>query len=532
MTFTRRDFLQGTAGLAVAAAGGLACGASRSRVGLDAAPGSGPPFLHGVASGDPLADRVILWTRVTPPPGGEGPLDVRWELASDPGMRSVVARGRSLARPEADYVTKVDAAPLEPGLSYYYRFDVLGEASAVGRTRTLPAGHVDRLRFGVCSCANYPQGHFNAYASLAARADLDAVIHLGDYIYEYGRDGYGGDAELGRDVDPALEILSLVDYRRRYAQYRSDPQLQAAHQRHPFIAVWDDHEIANNAWSTGAENHQPATEGAFAKRRAAAVRAYFEWMPIRAFPRQPGRIYRSFRFGDLADLVLLDTRLIGRDAPVESHDFAGAGDSSRTLLGPAQHAWLDTQLRDSQAAGSVWRLLGQQIMLAGRSREGGYLNGDSWDGYRASRSRLIEQLGPAGIPDVVTLTGDYHSSWAMDVALDPMSEAAYQPATGQGSVAVEFVVPAISSTPLARNPGVPAGYADAVRQLPHVRGVDLDHNGYVLLDVDRERVQAEWYFERDVGRPVPDARFAGAFATARGAHRIEQVTAQSRPRAV
>ena len=521
VTITRREFLKGSAGLAVAVSGAAGCAAGVSKRGLPRSEDVSAPFLHGVASGDPLADRVVLWTRVTPPSGHAGAIDVRFEVARDPDMRTVVTEGRFATRLEVDWVAKVDAASLEPGRTYFYRFNALGKASPVGRTRTLPAGGIDRLRFGVCSCSNYPQGYFNAYANLAARDDLDAVLHLGDYIYEYGRDG--GDAGLGRDVLPAREILALSDYRTRYAQYRRDPHLQAVHRRHPFIAVWDDHEIANNAWSGGAENHQPETEGAFEARRVAAVRAYFEWMPIRAFPDGAGRIYRSFRFGDLADLIMLDTRLIGRDAIATREDPSAAADPHRTLLGAAQEAWLDDRLRASQDAGTAWRVLGQQVMLAGRARDGASMNPDSWDGYRASRSRLLGRLGPGGVRDVVTLTGDYHSSWAMELALDPLSEASYRPETGEGAVGVEFVAPGISSLPLGAVPGVPEGYAAGARQLPQVRYVDVDHNGYMLLDIDRERAQAEWYFERDVSRPVPDERFASAFATARGSHRLEEV---------
>lgn len=520
MTLNRRDFLKASASLAAVSVGSAGCLSSASRTGLARTADVAPPFLHGVASGDPLADRVILWTRVTPPPGLHEGFDVRFEVASDPGMRSIVSKGRVVARASSDYTIKVDPASLAPGRSYFYRFDALGEASPVGRTRTLPEGRVDRLRFGVASCANYPQGYFNAYSSLAQRGDLDAVLHLGDYLYEYGRDGYGGDAGLGRDVDPAHEILSLADYRARYAQYRSDPDLQSVHLQHPFIAIWDDHEIANNSWRDGAANHQPETEGDYAARRAAAVRAYFEWMPIRE--STPGRIYRSFRFGDLADLVMLDTRIIGRDAIAANGDRATALDPGRSILGDTQAAWLERELSASKQAGTAWRVLGQQVMLASHSRPEDRMNPDAWDGYRASRSRLLSNLGPGRVPDVVTLTGDYHSSWAMDVAPDPFASS-YRPDSGSGAVSVEFVAPAISSEPLGATPGLPESFASDAQQLPHVRWIDVEHNGYLLLDIDRERSQGEWYFERDVTRPVPDEHFGAAFATARGASRLEAV---------
>ena len=516
MAPTRRDFLVSSAGLAVAAlapVAQMACGRAAGPRAIESPGERMAPFLHGVASGDPLADRVILWTRVTPPPGHQGPLEVRWEIAKDPGMREIVGRGRAAGHPDRDYTVKVDAPSLAPGGTWYYRFDALGQASPVGRARTLPVGRVEQLRLGVASCSSYPTGYFNAYASLAAREELDAVLHLGDYIYEAGRDDPYGGSTLGRDSLPVHEIVSLADYRARYAQHRTDPDLQLLHRQHAFIAVWDDHEIANNAWRTGAENHQPESEGSYAARRAAAVRAYFEWMPIRE--SGPDRIYRSFRYGDLADLIMLDTRLIGRDAPPQAEDkgmVVGlehiADDPRRTLLGAAQEAWLEQELQRSQQAGTRWRLLGQQTMLAKRSRPGEYMNGDAWDGYRASRTRLLDQIGPAGVPDVVTLTGDYHSAWAMEVAHDSFDERRYRPGTGEGSLGVEFVAPAISATPAGHISGNPAEFAAEALADPHVQYADGAHNGYMLVDVDRKHTRASWFFERDVTRPVPD-EFAG-----------------------
>ncbi|MGF1605454.1 MAG: alkaline phosphatase D family protein [Rhodothalassiaceae bacterium] len=300
---TRRGFLQASAaGAGAAGLGGCAKAASAR-------------FTHGVASGDPLTDRVIVWTRVVPDAQGE-PVPVRWQIAEDEAFERIVSNGETAADPARDYTVKVDAGGLSAGRAYFYRFLTEGQTSPVGRTRTLPEGSVDQVRFAVCSCSNYPQGYFTAYREMAKEPDIDAVLHLGDYFYEY-EDGRYSDPEIvaaGRAVDPANEIVSLEDYRRRYALYRSDPDLQAVHAAHPWIAVWDDHEIANDTYKNGAENHQPEQEGPFAERRAAAIQAWREWMPVRDPANGPGdKIYRRFDFGDLASLIMLDTRLIGRD---------------------------------------------------------------------------------------------------------------------------------------------------------------------------------------------------------------------------
>ncbi|MET0214500.1 MAG: alkaline phosphatase D family protein, partial [Vicinamibacterales bacterium] len=234
-------------------------------------------FRHSVASGDPLTDRVILWTRVTPPAGHSDsrPLEVRWRVASDEKMSSIVARGTAQAAAERDFTVKVDAGSLQPGATYYYAFDSAGEQSPIGRTKTLPDRGAQRLRLGQVSCSNYPTGYFNVYRCLANRPDLDAVVHLGDYIYEFAASRYS-DPSIRRSVEPVSEIVTLADYRTRYAYYRNDPDLQAVHHQHPFIVVWDDHELANDAWSGGAGNHN-ASQGDWKVRQRAAYRAYLEW---------------------------------------------------------------------------------------------------------------------------------------------------------------------------------------------------------------------------------------------------------------
>lgn len=270
-------------------------------------------FAHGVASGDPREDGAIIWTRVTPE--NAGPVPVRWIVARNRELTDVVKSGVVNAEEVRDYTVKIDVRGLRPGAPYFYGFRAGDQQSAIGKTRTLPRGRLDRLTMGVVSCASYAHGFFNAYEALAARQDVDVVIHLGDYIYEYGLSGYGGDValRLGRIPDPEIELNSLQDYRRRHAQYKTDSDLQAAHAVAPWIVVWDDHEVANDSWMGGAENHN-AGEGEWASRKRAALQAYYEWMPIRE-PEQ-GRAFeainRSFRFGDLVTLVMLETRLLAR----------------------------------------------------------------------------------------------------------------------------------------------------------------------------------------------------------------------------
>ncbi|HWO13029.1 MAG TPA: alkaline phosphatase D family protein, partial [Polyangiaceae bacterium] len=368
MTLSRRRFLSQATPLGllpfIPACAGRAEGDAPGSEVAGLAPGE--LFRHGVASGDPLADAVILWTRVTPPEGttADG-LDVEWRVASDPGLADVVARGSALATAETDFCVKVDVTGLAAASVYYYDFGVLGARSGVGRTKTLPAAGVSRARLAVVSCANYPAGYFTVYRLLAARNDLDLVLHLGDYLYEYANGTYGDGQAIGRIPVPDRELLTLDDYRARHAQYKADADLQELHRQHPMIAVWDDHEIANDGYRDGAANHQPAVEGDWALRKEGAMRAYFEWMPIRPPASGESRVYREFEFGDLFDLILLDTRYAGRDAPaVRSCDQAALEDGARGLLGAEQEGWLFAGLRASSARGARWRLLAQQVMLA------------------------------------------------------------------------------------------------------------------------------------------------------------------------
>lgn len=440
-------------------------------------------FQHGVASGDPLSDRVILWTRVSPSADLRQELDVSWWVALEPSAASPVRSGQTTASVERDYTVKLDVSGLAPDTSYYFGFTSQGERSAVGRTRTLPIENVEQVRLAVTSCANYPQGYFNAYRDIAQTEDLHAVLSLGDYLYEYANDEYGDGAALDRVPAPNREIVTLGDYRARHAQYKTDVDLQAAHAAHPWIVIWDDHESANDSWQGGAQNHNPEQgEGGWAPRRAAAIKAYYEWMPIREVPTG---LFRSFRFGDLADLVMLDTRLEGRDEQVARDDFAAASDPSRTLLGPVQESLFLDHLSHTQSTQVQWKIVGQQVVFAPATDGVTSFNPDSWDGYTAARSRVVNHIDEQGIDNVIILTGDVHSAWAMEVP----SEG------GDKNHAVEFVTPAVSSPPLASTSQVMKDLvARAESELEHVRYIDGLNNGYLVVEVDHQRARAEWMY--------------------------------------
>ena len=495
-----------------------------------------PPFAHGVASGDPLADRVMLWTRLTPSAeatpgsGAGGTVTVRWTVARDPELRSVVRRGTARTGPGRDHTVKVDVDRLEPARTYYYAFEYDGQRSVVGTTRTGPAADATPgdLRFALVSCSNFEGGYFAGYRGIAERDDLDFVLHVGDYIYEYEVGYYGAGPEIGREHEPDADIVTLDEYRQRYACYREDPDLRAVHAAHPFIMMWDDHEVADDNWKGGAFNHDEETQGPFEERVAAATQAYFEWLPIREHTADPRRLYRRFELGGLATLHMIDSRSY-RSEQVGTDEFdPGAADPrpdpevddpDRTMLGAEQKAWFKEGLSNS---GATWQLIGNPQMitpvlfpplpdeLTGQimdmtgvlPRQGAGWNKDQWDGYRAARQEILEHLADNGIDNTVFFTGDIHSSWACDVPLDPGSYPT------SPSVAAELVGTSVTSDNLDEITGSPPRTTSiAVEESfkgnnRHIKMIEFDSHGFSIVDVSGERVHMDWWYLRS--EEIPD----------------------------
>ena len=518
-TLARRDVLKG-AGALMAATG--------FRVEFPAAGSSeagGVSFPWGVASFDPTNDAVLIWTRVEPPPDG-GPVRLRWVVARDAGLAEEVASGPVDVSGDSDHCAVVDATGLEPGRTWWYAFmSDGGDRSPVGRTRTMPEGVVERLRLGVVSCSRYATAGFAAYRALADR-EIDVVVHLGDYIYEDGSAGT-------RAHEPAERLVTLAHYRARYAQHRTDPDLRALHARHPMIAVWDDHEVAGNAWRDGATGHDATVDGPWLDRLLAAGRAHEEWLPGRTRRGESdGRLqaWRSLPLGGLAELVVLDTRTWGRDEQPRSPSEVGGpppggpSGSSRSMLGDDQLAFARQRLqRSDPSIRPPWVLLANQVMfhplqvpvpldsLARAVQDAGFLvvdgrgvNPDQWDGYPEAREALSMAMGGQG--GVVVLTGDVHSSWAWE---GPAND-------GGEPTMVELVTPSISSASFADGLPLLVSTAEAVlqgvgRELSYV---ELSSHGYLVVDLDADRVHAEWWY---VDPDVPGSqRFGAGRAAPRG----------------
>lgn len=478
-------------------------------------------FLHGVASGDPTAEAVILWTRVT---STDASVDVAWEVATDAAMKNIVKKGTFTTGATRDYTVKVDVTGLSAATTHYYQFSALGETSRIARTKTAASSSVDRLRFGVVSCASFAHGYFHGYSDLAEQYDLDAILHLGDYIYEYGSGEKGSYGDV-RKYEPSTECITLADYRMRHALYKREGSVQAIHLQHPFVCIWDDHETANNSWKDGAQNHDETKEGAWQDRKRAGEQAYAEWMPIRE--QEVGRIFRRLSYGNLVDLIMLDTRLWGRDKQVTGNKDPELHDPLRTILGNDQEAWLKEQLLASTAK---WKVLGQQVMMGQLPL---YLNEDQWDGYPEARKRLFQAIidGKPSELNIVTLTGDIHSSWAMELTLDPMDPTVYDKATSKGSIGVEFVTPGITSPGFAEQL---AGLGKSiVADSPHMRYAEITKRGYIVLDLDNDRAQAAFYqFEYQLIETAArqHATFAAAYAVKSGTCRLEANATAASPR--
>lgn len=553
----RRTFLAGSAAVAGTLGSVGVLGQPASAASTPAGSASTNPFRYGIASGDPLPDAVLLWTRVTPtadslPGSGLGPrVAVGWQVATDPGFRWVVAHGSTVTGPERDHTVKVDATGLTPATAYYYRFTLDRTASPVGRTCTAPAptSSPERLRFAVVSCSNWEAGYFSAYRHLAARGDLDAVLHLGDYVYEYGTGlyAYGKSNTVVRPHEPPHEMVTLADYRQRHAQYKTDPDLRALHAAVPWITTWDDHETANDAWSGGAENHQP-DEGDWATRKAVARTAYDEWMPVRLSGTSAlgdgVQVYRHLQFGRLADLTMLDLRSY-RSQQVATTDLGSAGDSARTITGAAQMQFLKDRLADNDA---VWKLVGNPVMispvlfppldqyLAGPVADmtgvlppdGVAYNVDQWDGYTADRRELVDFLADRGVTNTVFLTGDIHSAWACELPVDPGTYPLSR------TVGVELVATSVTSNNLDDLTGSPprttsVAVEDAIKASNrHVKYLDFDSHGYSVLTITPQETQMDWYVTSDRADPAATSTWSTGWRVAAGSSKLTAATGEAR----
>ena len=521
--FTRREALIGVSSTLLLP---TACGQTGIAPDTDA----GAMYLHGVASGDPDSTSVVIWTRVS---NAKGQTDVAWLIATDSKFSNVIARGRYRTDASRDYTVKVVVIDLNPGQEYFYQFDVDGVRSPAGQTKTLPVGHVDRLVLAVATCTNYSFGCFNLYEVIADDPTIDFVVHLGDYIYEHGPDGYGGETgrRIGRDHEPPHETLTLADYRQRHAQYKTDSSSKAMHARHPLIVIWDDHESANNPWMGGAENHQEG-EGGWGTRRAGSLQAFYEWLPIRD-PHDGGsreEYWRHYKFGDLASLITLESRHTGRSKQIDmdehlddinskadAREFIDTviGAPDRSLLSSEMEQFLADELAESVRANRRWRIIGNQSVMAKRvapnlddpffatlrnqldddarklldhlTQLGSLdlpLDLDSWNGYPAARESFYRISRDAGARDLLVLAGDSHSYW----------QNALYDAAGE-SMGVELGAAGITSPRSLLDLG-----QDALRRFDELNAAnntevawtDGRYRGFIRLEIDHDGAHADF----------------------------------------
>ena len=500
-------------------------------------------FTHGVASGDPLQDAVIIWTRAEPEPSVLT-ADILWEVAKDNAFEQIIASGNAEAIAARDFTVKVDVKGLSPDSKYFYRFRSANNQSVIGETRTLPAKHIDKITLGIFSCSNYPAGFFTPYMEAAKDDGIDYVLHLGDYIYEYDGKGYATEhaKEIGRTFaeDNDTELYTLNDYRKRYALYRTDIGLLSLHQKKPFIVVWDDHEISNDTYKDGAENHQEE-EGDFYARRASAVQAYYEWLPIRPpFGNERLEIYRQFTFGDLFDLYMLDTRVLARDKQLEYSHYRDAqtnafdqtaftadiSNPERGLLGKAQREWLFDAMANSN---TKWQVIGQQLLIARmlfpvsifngvpreqiashvhilanlkrKQQQGGTLtqqeiqqietvmpyNLDAWDGYPVEREQFLTKLNTLEKP-VIALAGDTHNAWHNKLTLQDGTE-----------VAVELGTPGVTSPGMEHYLSMDNDTAKKLAEdlpvlIEDLQYCNLHQRGYLTLAITHDDAIAKWHY--------------------------------------
>ena len=535
---SRRSFIIKLASVS----GTMATGSLLSACGGGSASSNMVQFNYGVASGDPLINKVILWTHAKYQNSND-PVALSYEVATDAAFANVVSSGTTTALEAASFTAKVDAAGLAPATDYYYRFKSDVWISPIGRTRTLPTGTVSEVKLAVFSCSSYPHGYFHVYGEVASKSDAQYALHLGDYIYEYKDGEYPNPAVFGRNVLPANEILTLSDYRTRHALYKSDVNLKLLHARMPMIAIWDDHEFANDAYMTGAENHTEGAEGTFAARKAAALQAYHEWMPIRT-GADKAVIYRSFDFGNLLSLHMLDTRLIGREKQLDQTAVltTAAGQQawmspSRQLMGSAQTQWLQGVMTNSTAK---WQVLGQQVVMAATwlpvsvqtkfqayfaspnastvgsimaevetykaalssANPAAYLtasnpvvpyNFDAWDGYPAARETVLQTFAgvAASQPTIgkklVVLSGDSHNAWHTNLTLANGTKVGEEFATSSvSSPGWEAYFPSMIST-------IKSLFQDTTSK-SNVQWMDASRRGYLKMTFTAAQAKGEFIF--------------------------------------
>ena len=544
----RRDALRlGAVAAGVTGASAVGIGVAQTNIGrpsqfdiYNQSTGSSLPFLHGVASGDPLPNSVVLWTRVTPsrdalPGSGLGEdVTVVWEVASDTDFADIVASGTAVATVAADHTVHVDPMTLAPNTVYYYRFRIdagefAGAVSPIGRTQTAPDTNEDiaELNIAVASCANYESGFFNSYGHMAQSAhagEIDVVAFLGDYIYEYGNGEYVGKKGPVRLHHPSWEIVTLEDYRIRYGRYRTDPNLQAAHGAAPWVVIWDDHESANNSWLNGAENHTDGfAEGQWRWRHDNALQAYHEWMPLRAVgTSQEGHLYRTIRFGKLVELTLMDLRSY-RDAETSSDKFA---DPARTMLGSEQFTWLEGTIA---ANDTTWMVLGNSVMVAPMrimtipgnesaneglqalkgATSGFAMNSDQWDGYSSDRAKLLSMLEGRGTKKNLFITGDIHSEWANDIFNVGRRVAAELVSTSISAPNVDQILTKYTGIWHDENNGTSQLIERTLMDAnPWVKHLDFDAHGYSVASVRPDEVEMRFYRVHDVEAPQSDVSLA------------------------
>lgn len=508
-------------------------------------------FLHGVASGDPLSSQVMIWTRISP--DQEGAVTLKWFISEGAELKVVIQAGEITTGPDTDYTVKIDVTNLSPSTTYYYRFVYNNIHSATGKTKTTPAEGYENVSFAVVSCSDYSAGYYHALARVAEKKQLNAVIHLGDYMY-------GGTLRL---FDPAHPVYQdefesarnernrewwLRYYRRRYSINRLDRDLQDAHRAHPFITIWDDHEIANNTWKGGSNDHDPETDGDWEVRKSAARQAYAEWMPIRG---DASSIYRSIRYGKMAELILLDCRLEGRDEQIYEADNSALHDPGRTMLGRNQKEWLFRKLDTSPCHWKVitnsvvfstinitWADLGGQFTKKIKELQHTLL--DYWEGYPAERTEIINYISEHQINNIVILSASMHCALAFDVTAHATGDrekgqsATYNPATGKGSVAVEFSATSITSDNFDEKMG--KLFANTFQSLinkklpqpfnynpnPHLKFADLQSHGYYILTLSQERAEAAFYFVDDIKTHTNKEKLAASWHTVTGSNRLEK----------